>query len=436
MEAEKEKAEQEKREEENRKNKIYNEAVSKYESNSSEDVEKAEKLFSSILNWRDSEQYFNKCKDRINELKQQEIIRDENCKRKNKKIIFSTVTMCSCIVLCIGLIVGGYLFYNKVVVAQNVYELAMQSIQNEDYEDAIEKLKTITDYKDASQQIEIATERIMDEKYFMAEKLFDEQRYSEAIEILNQIKEREGAVILKVKCEDALKYEEGVALVEAKKYKEAITLLLYNDFDKNSEKLKECYMELAYQEISKNAYGSALKYFELADYKGEEYKKIYYEKGIEAYENVQYESAITYFKESFDYKDSAEMLKKVTNAQEQRNYFDDDIRKFLDGCWYKPYDDAEGGRVIVIDRTCRSWTGWDPNFTQEYIENDQESLQKVNTSDRIINNGDGTYSVLSKDGNGNDIRLYTLEIAGNSLNVISVFYQTWEHAIGIYNKIV
>lgn len=101
MEAEKEKAEQEKREEENRKNKIYNEAVSKYESNSSEDVEKAEKLFSSILNWRDSEQYFNKCKDRINELKQQEIIRDENCKRKNKKIIFSTVTMCSCIVLCI-----------------------------------------------------------------------------------------------------------------------------------------------------------------------------------------------------------------------------------------------------------------------------------------------------------------------------------------------
>lgn len=49
-EAEKEKAERKKREEENKKDTIYNEAVDKYASESSKDVENAEKLFYIILN--------------------------------------------------------------------------------------------------------------------------------------------------------------------------------------------------------------------------------------------------------------------------------------------------------------------------------------------------------------------------------------------------
>ena len=51
---EKEKEEREKRAEEDRKRSIYNEAVCKYESESSKDVEKAEELFSKIAVWKDA----------------------------------------------------------------------------------------------------------------------------------------------------------------------------------------------------------------------------------------------------------------------------------------------------------------------------------------------------------------------------------------------
>ena len=64
---EKERAEREKRLEEDRKNSIYNEAVSKYESESSKDVEKAAELFLTISSWKDSDIYLSKWKKSVRE---------------------------------------------------------------------------------------------------------------------------------------------------------------------------------------------------------------------------------------------------------------------------------------------------------------------------------------------------------------------------------
>lgn len=445
-EAEKEKAERKKREEENKKDTIYNEAVDKYASESSKDVENAEKLFYIISDWRDSEIYLNKCKDRINKLKQIEIIQEEKRKKECKKIIFATVI----IGICVAIINGGYGFYKMVVVPQKIYISAMQNIQSEEYEEAIEKLQKITSYKDALHQIEIVSEAICERDYTYAKELIAEQKYSEALELLNQVSNYTGADALIYKCKNALRYEEGTVLLEAKKYKEAIDLFLYNDFDNNAEKLKECYMGLAYQEKANNAYSDALKYFKLADYQGEDYwevyHEIYYERGKEAYNNLDFKFAIVSFKECLNYKDSAEMLQK----SEEAVYIDDTTREMMSGCWYKSSDNTNGGRVIAIDASEQSqklWTAWDYYYTYEYVKENREEIADNLTNTvynqytkkyDVINNGDGTYSALSsftEDKKLKKRRLFTFKLTENSLKIISVFYSGWENTIGIYRKV-
>lgn len=81
----KQKKKEEKEEEEDRKNSIYHEAVNKFISESSNDVERAEELFSTISGWKDSDTYLNQCKDRIEGLRQQEIIQEKKRKRNLKK---------------------------------------------------------------------------------------------------------------------------------------------------------------------------------------------------------------------------------------------------------------------------------------------------------------------------------------------------------------
>lgn len=430
---EKEKAEQKKKDEINRKNNIYEEAVEKFASESSKDVEKAEELFKSISSWKESEEYLSKCTDRINELKQREIIREENCRRRNKKNIFATVITG----VCIGLIIVGYSFYERVVVPRNVYESAIHNIQNEDYEEGIEKLKTITDYKDSVQQIEMASEEIYKRDYSNAKELIAGQKYSDALEILKNLENKDDVAKLINLCDAALRYEEGIALLEGKKYIEAIDLLSHNDFDINGEKINACYIGLAYQEISNKEYDKALEHFKLANYRDEGYQEIYYIKGMDAYEKLDFESAITFFNESLGYKDSEEMITKVENVY----YIDEATRNLIDGYWYKPKEDDRGGRVIVInasEQVSKLWTGWDHFYTIEYIKENQEEFASKRTyaNDNIINNGDGTYSVLAKDRNGNKIKLITFQITENSLKIVSVFYPKWKSEIGTYSKVM
>lgn len=269
---EKEKAEREKRAEENRKNRIYDEAVNKYKSEFSKDVKAAEELFSTISGWKDSDTYLNKCEDRISELRQREALQEEKCKKRNKKIIIATVITG----ICLGLIVGSYNYYKKVIVPPNVYESAMHSIQSEDYEDAIEKLKTITDYKDAKDDV------------------------NELI----------------IMCENALKYEEAVDLAKKDKYIEAISILEDIEGFKDSAnilaqyRLEADYLDAVTYADSGN-YESAILLFEnLGDYKDAKEKnaELCYQFGINEFENKNYINAKKYLEKVSDNKDVASIL--------------------------------------------------------------------------------------------------------------------------------
>lgn len=309
---EKEIAEREKRAEENRKNRIYDEAVNKYKSEFSKDVRAAEELFSTILGWKDSDTYLNKCEDRISELRQREALQEEKCKKRNKKIMIATVITG----ICLGLIVGSYNYYRKVIVPRNVYESAMRSIQSGDYEEAIEKLKTITGYKDVTQQIEIASERIYETDYSNAKKLIAEQNYSEALEILKQMENKADVNELMIMCENALKYEEAVDLAKNDKYREAISILEdIEDFKDSANILAQYRLEADYLDAVNYAdsgnYESAILLFEnLGDYKDAKEKsaELCYLFGINEFENKNYTNAINYLIKVSDSKDVASIL--------------------------------------------------------------------------------------------------------------------------------
>ena len=320
---EKEKAEQKKREEENRKNNIYNEAINKYASESSKDVKKAEELFSTISGWKDSDTYLNKCKDRINELIQQEIVQEEKYNRRKKKIIFATVTTG----ICVGLLFGGYSLYKMVIVPQNVYKSAMRSLQDGDYEEAIEKLNTIGAYKDAMMQIEIALEGIYERNYSDAKELIAEQKYSEALDILKNMENIDDTDELIVMCENTLKYQEAIELANIKKYREAISILEdIEDFKDSANILVEYRLEADYLDAVDYAdseeYKNAILLFEnLGDYKDakERNEELCYQFGIHEFENKNYVDAKNYLEKVSDNKDVADIL---SECELQLSYID------------------------------------------------------------------------------------------------------------------
>ena len=309
---EKEKAEREKREEQDRKNNIYDEAANMYTSEFSKDVEKAEELFSTILGWKDSDTYLNKCKDRINELRKREELQEEKRKKRNKKIILTTVI----VGICVGFIVGSYNFYKRIIVPQNIYKLAMNNIRSGDYEDAIEKLEAIIDYKDTMQQIEIALERIYERDYNNAKEFIAEQKYSEALEILKNIENKDDVGELITLCESALKYQEAVELAEVEKYREAIGILEgIEDFKDSAKILAEYQTEADYLDAINCAesgkYKDAILLFEnLGDYKDakERSVELCYQFGLSEFENKNYANAKKYLEKASDSKDVIDML--------------------------------------------------------------------------------------------------------------------------------
>lgn len=309
---EEEKAEREKHAEENRKNSIYAEAVNKYTSESSKDVERAEELFLAISGWKDSDTYLIKCKDRTSELRKCEALREEKHKKRNKKIIFVTVI----IGICVGFIIGGYSFYKMIIVPRNIYESARLSIKNGDYEEAIEKLETIIDYKDTEQQIEIASEGIYERDYANVKRLVAEQKYSEALEILKNMENRDDVDELMTLCENALKYQEAVELAEIEKYREAISILEdIEDFKDSANILVEYRLEADYLDAVNYAdngdYKKAIHLFEnLGDYKDAKEKSVElcYQFGIREFENKNYANAKEYLEKISDSKDVIAIL--------------------------------------------------------------------------------------------------------------------------------
>lgn len=126
---EQEQKEKEEKAEVVRKDNIYNSAIVNFNSEFAKDVEYAEELFESILGWKESEDYYKRCNERIREVKK---LQEERCKKNKKRM--RVIFLCTVLVVSIILVVGVY--YVNVIVPKQNYQEAMISLDEGKYAEA------------------------------------------------------------------------------------------------------------------------------------------------------------------------------------------------------------------------------------------------------------------------------------------------------------
>lgn len=166
---------------------------------------------------------------------------------------------------------------------------------------------------------------IYDTQYCEAKKLYEENNYDEAIEILKTLQDyNNGAELLNV-VETEKEYSEAVELLNNGKYNQAIEKFSkIKDFEDSNEKIDEAKYKLALEYYNRKDYASAKKIFvELDDYLEseiylaqieiiniEQSKKIIYKEACENFENKYYEKALELFENIADYEDSLEKIEE------------------------------------------------------------------------------------------------------------------------------
>ena len=252
--------------------------------------------------------------------------------------------------------VAGYFVNEKVIVPNNKYNHAIESINAGQYEDAIGELKELGEYKDASKKIDEVRKAILEEKYAAACKLLERKAYDKAIRSFNAILEYKdsGDKLLEAK------YGKAVNLIEVGEYDSAIEAFKeLGDYSDSADQINEAtyqkacaYMEREYysyaKDIFKNlgdykdcnnksmecTYNQAQEYIKdgqedeaisllktIVGYKGSKtlLNSLLYKKGLGFFEKKAYKDAIAVFSEIEDYKDSAEMVKKCEKKYDESN---------------------------------------------------------------------------------------------------------------------
>ena len=218
---EQEQKEKEEKAEVVRKDNIYNSAIVNFNSEFAKDVEYAEELFKSILGWKESEEYYEKCKERIKEVKKLE----EKRHKKNKRLVM-VISLCSLLIALIAL--GARNYYVNVIMPKQNYEEAIILLDAGKYteaqscfENANIQIDNLKDYVIHSikngeyKKSEVAMQYLDSE--FVSSDIVQNAYYESAINsiengIINNYKE----------CYDQIKNEELIASIHEISYKYAV----------------------------------------------------------------------------------------------------------------------------------------------------------------------------------------------------------------------
>lgn len=151
---------------------IYDDAVTKMQSNSVTDYDKAIALFNSIHGWKDADDKTKECEKLREELKQTIAIerQKEGIRRKKqiKKIVIAVSIFCICVIL--GVVT------KKAIIPAVKYHKADNLISEQKYDEAIELLKTLGDKDSAVKIKECENEK----NYEIAKKNLNNQEYTKA----------------------------------------------------------------------------------------------------------------------------------------------------------------------------------------------------------------------------------------------------------------
>ena len=129
------------RAETSRCNNIYSNAVNLMNKKTASGYEKAASLFEQIIDWQDSEELLEICKQRL------PVIREiENKKKKRIKLV--TITSAA-----VAVIIAVVIFINSVIIPAANYSKALRLAEKGYYDQAISILTELGDYKDAADKI-------------------------------------------------------------------------------------------------------------------------------------------------------------------------------------------------------------------------------------------------------------------------------------------
>lgn len=132
------------------------------------------------------------------ELEEKTVEKVPNNEKKSKKKIVIPIIVVIVLIAC-G--VGGYLVYNNVIVPNNKYEDAMKKIEDERYYEAVAILEELGDYKDAK-------EKILEAHYREGKHYAEIQEYDQAIEAFENAGDYQDAADKKEEVEEEKEFSE------------------------------------------------------------------------------------------------------------------------------------------------------------------------------------------------------------------------------------
>ena len=226
----------------------YDEAMSL---KSAGDFEGACAILENIIDFKDSAQQLDYCRNEIlNDQYQKAVKLKESGSYKKAIEEFEAL--------------GNYKdSAEQIVACQNEllkanYQIAINMKEAHRYEQAIDKFQSLGNYEDSMEQIEICKECILKDEYDDAVALKEAGDYSGAIAAFEALEDYSDSKEQIKQCEDAItkaSYEEALILKENKEYNKAISIFeSLNNYADSADQIKDC------------IYGNAAEYLNTGNY--------------------------------------------------------------------------------------------------------------------------------------------------------------------------
>ena len=241
---------------EEKKEKDYQLALILLKSNTYEDLKKADNKFFSLLGYKDSDARREECKKKLEEIEQREkearrienekrILREEReaqiKKKKKRKVQIAAAIIATIAVACIAF----FIFLTKVIIPNGKYNAAVDLYNEGKYTEAIEAFNAMNGYKDSAEQISKCETAIKDEKYNTAIELYNTGNYSKALSTFKSLNRYKDSADQAKKCEVAIldeKYNAALASIDQQDYINAYeNLVALKDYKDSSQKAKEIF---------------------------------------------------------------------------------------------------------------------------------------------------------------------------------------------------
>ena len=307
--------------------KLYT-AIDLMKSKSKSDTEAALEKLNSIKDWKNAKDFIKECESTLSQIELSEKKQLEKNRRKKKIAIISSVA--SCLVITAGIIC------TIVTIPMRKYNEAMKRWENREYSYSYNLLSEIPDYKDSAnamkllsvlsgqvtdydEKIEIleslgdyrdSKELLLDVKYEKASELAADKNYIEAINLLDSLGDYGDPDNIKQNI-----YNTAVGYFDDRKFSEAADIfLILGKYEDSEEYLEKIYEQAGtYFKDKKFKYATAV-YMSLGDYKNSIDKlEELYKKSLDYINKEKYADAALILTNMKNYSDAEEKLEFLYN---------------------------------------------------------------------------------------------------------------------------